>query len=258
MTIASARSWYEKGMGNSRVLIRVRRNWALLTLLGLYLCLSLAYGLANPPFEGNDELAHYLYIRHLVTQRRLPVQETPALKDYQNHHPPLYYLLGAMASFWVDDGDLPAIVERGNPFWGYDPWSVGQDNKNQFLYTPFERFPGSGSVRRLRLVRLVSTLIGLGTVLATYGAAKEVFPHRRDMALGALDPGMTTDSSLTSTPLLRGTHTAPMSAASSLVRRVLSEPSASITWMSHWSPTDLSWNTICSPSADQYGYLPPC
>jgi 4-amino-4-deoxy-L-arabinose transferase-like glycosyltransferase len=165
---------------------RWRRNWALLMVSALYLCLSLGYSLANPPFEANDELAHYLYIRHLTSQRRLPVQETPAGNDYQNHHPPLYYLLGALASFWVDDSDLTAITERGNPFWGYDPWAVGRDNKNQYLYGPFERFPGSGSVHRLRLVRFVSTVLGLGTVLATYGAAREVFPDQRDSALGAL------------------------------------------------------------------------
>ena len=63
---------------------------------------------------------------------------------------------------------------------------MGRDNKNQYLYGPFERFAGSGSVCRLRLVRFLSTLLGLGTVLATYGAAREVFPNRRDMALGAL------------------------------------------------------------------------
>ena len=158
----------------------------MLILSGLYLCLSLAYGLANPPFEANDELAHYLYIRQLVIRRQLPVQQIPAGKDYQNHHPPLYYLLGSMVSFWVDDSDLATIIKRGNPFWGYDPWAVGRDNKNQFLYTSFERFPNSGSVLRLRLVRFVSTLIGLVTVLATYGAAREVFPSHRDIALGSL------------------------------------------------------------------------
>lgn len=161
-------------------------DWALLAILGLYLSLSLAYSLADPPFEPSDELAHYLYIRHLVTEHRLPIQRVPAGRAYQNHHPPLYYLLGALVSFWVDDSDLEAIVERGNPFWGYDPWAVGRDNKNQYLYGPFERFAGSGTVLRLRLVRFLSILLGLGTVLATYGAAREVFPDRRDMALGAL------------------------------------------------------------------------
>lgn len=168
------------------MLARLRRNWALLAISGLYLCLSLAYGLANPPFEANDELAHYLYVRRLITQRRLPVQQIPAGQAYQNHHPPLYYLLGALVSFGVDDGDLGTIIERGNPFWGYDPWAVGRDNKNQYLYGPFERFPGSGTVRRLRMVRFLSGLVGLGTVLATYGAAREVFPSQRAMALGAL------------------------------------------------------------------------
>lgn len=164
----------------------LRWNWALLAISGLYLCLSLAYSLANPPFEANDELAHYLYIRHLITQRRLPIQHIPAGRAYQNHHPPLYYVLGALASFWVNDTDLSAIIERGNPFWGYDPWAVGKDNKNQYLYGPFEFFAGSGTVYRLRLVRFLSTLLGLGTVLVTYGAAREVFPNQRDMALGAL------------------------------------------------------------------------
>jgi 4-amino-4-deoxy-L-arabinose transferase-like glycosyltransferase len=168
------------------VLVRPRHNWALLVVSGLYVCLSLAYSLANPPFEANDEVAHYLYIRHLIRQRRLPIQRIPAGKDYQNHHPPLYYLVGMLASFWVDDSDLASITERKNAFWGYDPWTVGRDNKNQFLYAPFQRFPGSGSVYRLRLVRLVSTLLGLGTVLATYRAAREVFPDEGHVALGAL------------------------------------------------------------------------
>lgn len=96
------------------MLVRLRRNWALLAISGLYLCLSLA----APPFEPSDELAHYLYIRHLVTEHRLPVQRFPAGQASQNHHPPRYYLLGALASLWVDDGGLSAIIERQNPFWG--------------------------------------------------------------------------------------------------------------------------------------------
>lgn len=63
---------------------------------------------------------------------------------------------------------------------------MGRDNKNQYLYGPFERFASSGTVHRLRLVRFLSTLLGLGTVLVTDGAVREVFPNRRDMALGAL------------------------------------------------------------------------
>lgn len=99
---------------------------ALWTLLAGYLLLGGLYALYTPPWQVPDEPAHYNYIRALATERALPVIEPgdydqeylgrlTALRfpadlpiaplRYEDHQPPLYYLL-AVPVFLLFDGAL--------------------------------------------------------------------------------------------------------------------------------------------------------
>lgn len=155
---------------------------ALILLLGVYLVLAVSYSLANPVYESTDELRHFRYVRHLVVYHRLPVQRLDAPRA-QSHHPPLYYALGALVSWWVPVAEDVYYQPPENPFWGYRYWEVGDDNKNQYLHGADERFPFHGVVLAIYLVRWMTVLIGAGVVWITYRIGRQVFPHRPAPAL---------------------------------------------------------------------------
>lgn len=89
-------------------------RWAQVILFVLYVVLGTLYAVYTPPWQAPDEPAHYNYIRALAEERTLPVIEAgdydqeyisrltsqkfpPELSiaplRYEDHQPPLYYLL---------------------------------------------------------------------------------------------------------------------------------------------------------------------
>ena len=160
----------------------VRR--ALILILGLYLVMGVAYSIINPIFESPDEALNYAQIRFLAEERRLPVLEPG--EPTKAHHPPLYYALGALLTFWIPDDNFEAVVGRVNPFWAYRLWEPGVDNKSLYLHDPrLEGFPYRDVALGVHLVRWLSLLMGAGTVLLVYGTGRELFPHRPVLAVGA-------------------------------------------------------------------------
>ncbi len=101
-------------------------RWALVLLFVLYVVLGTLYAICTPPWQTPDEPAHYNYIRALAEERRLPVIEEgdydqeylarltsqkfpPELSiaplRYEDHQPPLYYLL-AVPFYLLFGGNL--------------------------------------------------------------------------------------------------------------------------------------------------------
>jgi len=153
-------------------------------ILALYLALGVAYSLVNPIFESPDEALNYANVRFFVEERRLPVLEPG--EPTKAHHPPLYYALGALLTSWVPDDNFDAVVERVNPFWAYRLWEPGVDNKSLYLHNPrLEGFPYRDVALGVHLVRWLSLLMGAGTILLVYGTARELFPRRPVLAVGA-------------------------------------------------------------------------
>jgi len=95
----------------------------------VYLAIALLYAFLTPPWQVPDEPAHYNYIRQLAEGRRLPVleQEDYSQTDlarmvkerfpaelsirplsYEDHQPPLYYVL-ALPVYLLSDGSLLAL-----------------------------------------------------------------------------------------------------------------------------------------------------
>jgi hypothetical protein len=158
---------------------RMARRALALIVTG-YLILGIAYSLVNLVFESPDEALNYANIRFFVEERSLPVLAPDEVS--KAHHPPLYYALGALATFWVGDDNFDAIVARENPFWAYR-LEPGVDNKSLYLHDPaLEGF--RGAALGVRLVRWLSLLMGAGTILCVYGTARELFPRRLELALG--------------------------------------------------------------------------
>jgi hypothetical protein len=155
---------------------------ALALVVVLYVVLGAAYSVMNPIFESPDESLNYANIRFLVEERRLPVLEPE--EPTKAHHPPLYYALGALLTWWVPNEDFDAITERVNPFWIHQVSETGVDNKNLYLHDPaLESFPYRDVALGVHVVRWFSLLMGAGTVLLVCGAAREFMPRRPMLAV---------------------------------------------------------------------------
>ncbi len=117
----------------------LKEHKGLVAITIIFLILSTLFNIINPLHEAPDEIRHYRYIRYLADFQQLPVQSGEA-GNAQAHHPPLYYLTAALATFWVHPSD-PLAEPDANPFWGYHQWDIGTDNKNLYIHVPRENFP---------------------------------------------------------------------------------------------------------------------
>ncbi len=150
------------------------------TLVFSYVILALAYSVVNPLFESPDEFLHYEFVRHLIDHGELPVQTPDKLSEF--HQPPLYYALTALVI-----GIIPAepFTPVDDPFWGYDTYRFGVDNKVRFIHTAAEAFPYHGTFLAAHVARGVSIALGALSVIVCYLVLREVF-DRRAVALGAV------------------------------------------------------------------------
>jgi hypothetical protein len=142
----------------------------------------LTYSVITPIGEAYDEWAHFAYIRHIVIEGRLPESGqrlVPEILFEQTHQAPVYYLLGALASSWIDMSDnlrpVPNIHSQ----------SLG-GGRNLFVHSQAGDWPYRGSVLGFRVVRCLSVLLSTVTVLAGYLTALELLPGRRALATAAL------------------------------------------------------------------------
>jgi 4-amino-4-deoxy-L-arabinose transferase-like glycosyltransferase len=165
------------------------RIWIALILVG-FAVLATVYSVVTPLFEASDELWHYPMVKYVADHHfGLPVQH-PGLSDaeapwrQEGGQPPLYYMIGAAATFWIDTSDLPD-VRRINPHANIgEVWPDG--NANMVVHDAArEDFPWSGAVLAMHIIRFLSILMGLGTVYITYRLGRALFTQTPLIALGA-------------------------------------------------------------------------
>ena len=139
-------------------------------LLALYLLLASLFSFVTPPFEAPDEIWHFAFVQHLVTQRKLPVAEpnTRALWRQQGTQAPAYYAGAALLTALIDQSDFPDLFARVNPH-----RAIGQPdttiNRNYLIHhQQAERFPWRRSILALHVARLFSDFLGAVTVYAVY------------------------------------------------------------------------------------------
>jgi 4-amino-4-deoxy-L-arabinose transferase-like glycosyltransferase len=154
-----------------------------LILIG-YLVLAFGFSVVNPIYESTDELHQFRYVRYLQEFRALPEQREDQPR-IQAHHPPLYYVIAAIATGLIPS-DRPALYEPvHNPYYGYRYWEINNDNKNRYLHGPDEQWPYSGVVLMVHVARWVNIVIGAIMVWVTYRLALTVFPDRKSLASAA-------------------------------------------------------------------------
>ncbi len=175
----------EKPVASRFTLFASEQGW-LWGILILFILIGFIYASVTPIFEASDELWHYPFVRHLADGNPLPVQDpaNPGPWKQEASQQPLYYALAAALTFWIDTGDMEA-VRWLNPH--VDNGVLTPDgNTNLAIHRPeAERFPWQGTVLAVRLIRLVSVLMGAGTVFFTWRIARVVFPDRPALALAA-------------------------------------------------------------------------
>ena len=145
-------------------------------ILLLYVALSTWYSLTIPLGEAPDEVPHFTYIRYLAQHRRLPTTS----EEHEAFQPPLYYALGAVLTFWIEDeADAPFAVLTNAHFDATDPRSP----KNLLLHTAKEAWPFRGWALAWHLVRLISIVLGSVTVWAVYHLGRTTLPDKPVIAL---------------------------------------------------------------------------
>jgi len=165
----------------------VDRKGLLLIVLA-YFAVATSYALATPPLEASDEYKHYPVVQYVQTEGRLPVLEVddPGRWLQEGAQPPLYYLLMAGVTSWIDSSDLAQLHRLNRHAFVGNPNQVG--NKNLILHQPeLESFPWQGSVLAIYVTRLASILLGAGTVILIARLGSLLFDRR----IGALAAALT-------------------------------------------------------------------
>ncbi len=164
------------------------RRWDLVFLalvVIVFLVLGTVYSVTVPLWETPDEMHHFFFVKHLADGKGLPIQseETRGLWEQEGSQPPLYYVLGAALTFWIDTSDAESLVwinpqgNRGTP--------ADLGNKNAYIHTEREAWPWQGTTLAMHLLRGLSLLMGTGTIIIVYALAREVFPGERWLAVAA-------------------------------------------------------------------------
>jgi 4-amino-4-deoxy-L-arabinose transferase-like glycosyltransferase len=159
------------------------RRW-LYIIAVVYLVLGGSYALTTPIFEASDEFVHYPMVKHLADNSlSLPVQN-PAIQtawQQEGSQPPLYYMLAAVVTGGMDTSDM-GYVRRINPHADIG-FARPDGNANMIVHRPDES--STGTFLAVRVIRLLSVLLGLGTVIVTYCLAFHLFPERAVVVVGA-------------------------------------------------------------------------
>ena len=136
-------------------------RWPLIAICLLYLGLTALYSLLTPAWEANDELDHVANIEHILQHGKLiPLRSS---FWHETHQPPLYYLLCAGWQRLLGIPPFSPVPPSGRtgPMLSTDPHLFFTH-----AYSPEEH----DAAVALHKLRLLSILLGLGTVLLTYTA----------------------------------------------------------------------------------------
>ncbi len=160
-------------------------RWVILILVA-HFALAVLYSVMIPIWEGQDEWSHYRYIQHLIVERTLPRPGQQLVTERgmvdESYQPPLYYVLGALATSWIDTSDGVSPVVNPYAFTG-----TGEGGVNVAVHDPaVEGFPYRGTMLAVHVARLVSVLLSTAAVWATYLTGRLIFPQRPEIALGAM------------------------------------------------------------------------
>ncbi len=197
-----------------------RPHWLLLALFTLA---AIWINLATPLYEAPDEWAHFAYAVALRQTGRLPVipDDLPRI-SHEIGQPPLYYGLIALAITPFDLSDFPTVAPA-NPYWREGGGRVVH------YHSRAENLPAAGTALAVRAARLVSTLLGLATIVFTHRLAGLILPRAAGIAaaLVAFNPQFAfMSATITNDALITALAAAVLFAAARLLLNPTSRPAA--------------------------------
>jgi 4-amino-4-deoxy-L-arabinose transferase-like glycosyltransferase len=146
---------------------------ALAAIVVVYLASALAFSMLTRAGEASDELDHVQYVEHLLQENSFP--RIGVDNGHESDQPPLYYLAAAAWQKALGIHPFQLVLgpaTRSRP--GVGPLELSH------AYTHAQR-QAAGHVH---VLRLLSVLFGLGTVLLTFAAAR-LATGRDSVALAA-------------------------------------------------------------------------
>jgi 4-amino-4-deoxy-L-arabinose transferase-like glycosyltransferase len=153
-----------------------RAFWA---IAGIYLVLGQLYSTFTPVGEGIDEPGHIVYVQFMQEHHRIPgYEDAQGLMAEQVKHPPLYYLVLALATA---GGSYDGLTWVSNPHC----CNLERPSPAVLRHPEGDLFPYAPAYRTVRLARLVTLLLGLAALWGTWAATRLVFPARRELALAS-------------------------------------------------------------------------
>ncbi|MBN2005371.1 MAG: glycosyltransferase family 39 protein [Anaerolineae bacterium] len=157
------------------------RNYTLPVILLAFVATSLAWNALIPPYENLDEIEHAEVARHIAVTGRLPVHGEAEAAGYhvrqEASQPPLYHFL---AAGWMRVWGLPTTPPDSRPIpdtvvdCGLTPTFYNKATHAQNPYT--DGLLGRDSLRALRGLRILSTLLQTLTVSGVWVLARRIFP----------------------------------------------------------------------------------
>jgi hypothetical protein len=130
-----------------------------------FVIFSTLYSLYAPSFEGPDEQFHYGFTKDVYSGTLSEI-------DYVKQGP-LYFSISA---FFLNFIEPPENIEiKTNSFFPRDA--------NKFIHSFEEQFPYSGTAYAVHLLRLISIIGGVVTIIFTYKIAMLVFSQNRSLSL---------------------------------------------------------------------------
>jgi hypothetical protein len=164
-----------------RFVHHLKDHLALGMILLIYLVIATAHSLVVPLTTGNDEWAHFLYVRFIAEHGRLPAtlaERTEA--GYKADAPPLYHLLVAAVTASVEPARLLRPLDS--------PRRQLADNDPRpyaLVHIGHELPPYQGEVLLWHLGRGLSILFGMALISLTYLTGLALWPSRQRALLAA-------------------------------------------------------------------------
>ena len=156
-----------------------RTRWLLLGLVIVYIVVAGIYSAVIPVFEGFDAQAHFAAVQYFRSERAIP-ELTPATvaRSYELiPHPPLYYVLSALAAApWPLEEASAAAKASAN---AYFDKSLSARESVTLPTAAWQDLAPAWTAR------YVSTLGGLIVLLCTWWMARRLAPRAPTFALAA-------------------------------------------------------------------------
>ncbi len=152
----------------------MRRSRGLGLIVAAFVLLATAWNFIVPPYEAPDEPAHVQFAQFIAQNHRLPDLRSELTEaGIESPQAPLYYLLSGAALAWARNPELHPHPPVNSKY----TMPAAETGANRFLPS---REPEWG----VHLIRAVSTLLGVETVLVAFALAFAL-TEQEDVALVA-------------------------------------------------------------------------